>query len=159
MQTVCYLKYSDRREDGYVLGGDVHSFLYCCFVQENACQHVDPTSRQDYMASPQCTHGTDVRVTKDICFPSETTILKEVKKVMKKTKAKYLFVASDTDPMVKKLTTYLKQLKVWELVVVSVMFSSPKKASVCIHVLRSTTSVVLEVIKKFKGCSAYATLV
>ena len=50
-----------------------------------------------------------------MCFPPKKEILKKVKKVVKKIKAKRVFVATDHDPMLKDLSQALKSHKVWIL--------------------------------------------
>ena len=64
-------------------------------------------------ASPQCIqYGSKKKLSYDMCFPPKKEILKKVKKIVKKTKAKRVFVATDNDPMIKQLTEALKSLKV-----------------------------------------------
>ena len=79
---------------------------------ENACDHVTAAGIDSYMASPQCTHGTDRKVTKKMCFPPESEVLRLTKKIVKKTKAKALFVATDHNDMIHQLTKHLKSLGV-----------------------------------------------
>lgn len=50
-----------------------------------------------------------------MCLPPKSEILKETKKIVKKAKAKRVFVATDNDPMIKELTDALKSLKVCNL--------------------------------------------
>eukprot|EP00117_Sycon_ciliatum_P043314 scpid18904/ scgid31380/ GDP-fucose protein O-fucosyltransferase 1; Peptide-O-fucosyltransferase 1; GDP-fucose protein O-fucosyltransferase 1; Peptide-O-fucosyltransferase 1 len=78
----------------------------------NACAHVKTEQRHSYMASLQCTHETTRQVTWEMCLPKASTVLKDVKKALKKTKAKYLFVATDSDPMLEEFNKHLKSLKV-----------------------------------------------
>ena len=47
-----------------------------------------------------------------MCFPPKSEILKKTKKIVKKAKAKRVFVATDNDPMIKELSNALKSLKV-----------------------------------------------
>ena len=47
-----------------------------------------------------------------MCFPPNSEILKKTKKIVKKAKAKRVFVATDNDPMIKELSNALKSLKV-----------------------------------------------
>ena len=46
--------------------------MFCFVVQAKACDHVE-SSANGYMSSPQFIDG---RVSKEICFPSHSTILK-----------------------------------------------------------------------------------
>lgn len=50
-----------------------------------------------------------------MCLPPKSEILKKTKKIVKKAKAKRVFVATDNDPMIKELTDALKSLKVCNL--------------------------------------------
>lgn len=50
-----------------------------------------------------------------MCFPPKKEILEKVKKVVKKIKAKRVFVATDHHPMLKDLSQALKSHKVWIL--------------------------------------------
>jgi peptide-O-fucosyltransferase len=52
-------------------------------------------------ASPQCLgyqfeHG---RLTEQLCFPSEQTIIKQLKKAVKKLNAKTIFIATDSNSL------------------------------------------------------------
>lgn len=47
-----------------------------------------------------------------MCLPPKSEILKKTKMIVKKAKAKRVFVATDNDPMIKELTEALKSLKV-----------------------------------------------
>jgi peptide-O-fucosyltransferase len=47
-----------------------------------------------------------------MCLPSEKEILKRVKKTVKAVKAKSVFVATDDNPLLQKLTKALQKLKV-----------------------------------------------
>ena len=47
-----------------------------------------------------------------MCLPPKSEVLKKTKKIVKKVKAKRVFVATDNDPMIKELTEALKSLKV-----------------------------------------------
>ncbi|KAG8222957.1 hypothetical protein J437_LFUL000252 [Ladona fulva] len=77
-----------------------------------ACEHV--TQSPNLFAAPQCLgyrneHGL---ATKELCFPSKSTIIKTLKKLIKKMKALSIFVASDADHMTDTLSSSLKSLKV-----------------------------------------------
>ena len=64
------------------------------------------------MASPQCLgYQPAVKLTRSLCLPSKQDVLKEVKKLVKSIKAKGVFVATDSDPMLKELREHLKALK------------------------------------------------
>ncbi|CAH1776158.1 unnamed protein product [Owenia fusiformis] len=77
----------------------------------NACAHVEGGTK--YMASPQCMGYQNTEpLTKEICYPSEETILRQVKNAVLKTNAKHIFVATDKNPMIKELEQHLKEQKV-----------------------------------------------
>ncbi|XP_031555037.1 GDP-fucose protein O-fucosyltransferase 1-like [Actinia tenebrosa] len=77
---------------------------------KGACEHVKDTN--SLFASTQCIEpGSGKKLTYEMCFPSEKEILKKVKKVVKAIKAKSVFVATDDNPLVKKLTKALEKLK------------------------------------------------
>ncbi|EDO34766.1 predicted protein [Nematostella vectensis] len=78
---------------------------------KNACEHVKGSF--SLFASPQCIHpGSNKKLTYEICLPPEKDILKRTKRIVKKIKAKSVFVATDNDPMLEKLTKALKKLEV-----------------------------------------------
>lgn len=54
-------------------------------------------------------HGT---LTKEMCFPSEKTILSKIKREAKKLKIKAIFVAADNDYMIDQIENYLKNMMV-----------------------------------------------
>ncbi|CAH1786153.1 unnamed protein product [Owenia fusiformis] len=79
---------------------------------ERACEHV---GMQKLFASPQCLgyfneYGKEV--TKEMCFPSEKTVLAQIKKAAKTIKASSIFVATDDKPMLDKISKHLKSMKV-----------------------------------------------
>lgn len=83
-----------------------------CF-QERACDHVKDEQTTSFFASPQCIQpGSNKKLTYEMCLPPKSEILKKTKKIVKKAKAKRVFVATDNDPMIKELTNALKSLKV-----------------------------------------------
>lgn len=67
-----------------------------------------------YMESPQCLgrYPNKEDVNPNLCFPSTKEILKRVKKAVNKVKAKYVYVATDNNPMVDKITKHLQKKKV-----------------------------------------------
>ncbi|KAG7177838.1 GDP-fucose protein O-fucosyltransferase 1-like [Homarus americanus] len=77
-----------------------------------ACEHVQHSP--NLFAAPQCLgyrneHGV---ASTELCLPSETNIIKKLKRVIKSTGAKSIFVASDNDFMIGRLTQALKKMKV-----------------------------------------------
>ena len=89
---------------------------YSCdkfYFQERACDHVKNEQTTSFFASPQCIQpGSNKKLTYEMCLPPKSEILKKTKKIVKKAKAKRVFVATDNDPMIKELTNALKSLKV-----------------------------------------------
>lgn len=82
--------------------------------QERACEHVKDSTTTAFFASPQCIPtGSKRKLSYEMCFPPKKEVLKKVKKIVKKTKAKRVFVATDNDPMIKELNEALKSLKVF----------------------------------------------
>lgn len=80
---------------------------------ERACEHVKDPQTTSFFASPQCIQpGSNKKLTYEMCFPPNSEILKKTKKIVKKAKAKRVFVATDNDPMIKELSNALKSLKV-----------------------------------------------
>lgn len=76
--------------------------------QDNVCTHVD--SSRHLFASPQCLgyfneYGT---VTKELCAPPKDVMKKQLKKIVKKIKAKAVFVATDSDAMINELQKAVK---------------------------------------------------
>nr|CAG4643796.1 EOG090X02RM [Lepidurus arcticus] len=77
-----------------------------------ACEHVDQTP--SLFAAPQCLGYRNEfgKATPEMCFPSEQSIVKEVKRAVKETSAKAVFVASDNDHMLSQLNKALKRMQV-----------------------------------------------
>ncbi|XP_071537854.1 GDP-fucose protein O-fucosyltransferase 1 isoform X2 [Panulirus ornatus] len=78
-----------------------------------ACEHVQHSP--NLFAAPQCLgyrneHGV---ATAELCLPSENTIIKKLKRVIKSIGAKSIFVASDNDFMIERLTRALQKMKVF----------------------------------------------
>lgn len=81
--------------------------------QERACEHVKDPRTTSFFASPQCIDpSSNKKLTYEMCLPPKSEILKKTKKIVKKAKAKRVFVATDNDPMIRELTETLKSLKV-----------------------------------------------
>jgi len=80
-----------------------------------ACEHVNSTNQ--LFSSPQCLgyRNENGELSTELCMPSEKTILKQIKKAIKKVNAVSIFVASDNNHMLKTLqekvpgVTVLKQ--------------------------------------------------
>lgn len=79
----------------------------------NVCKHVsDLTNRRHLFASAQCL-GYDFeygnQITDELCFPSEATILKQIKSTVKKTRAVAVVVATDSQSMIDKISKVLNK--------------------------------------------------
>lgn len=77
---------------------------------ERACEHSEGV--RSYMASPQCLNGVNKLVTHEICMPSKETVLDLTKKIVKMTNAKFIYVATDKNPMIKDLEEHLSKQNV-----------------------------------------------
>ncbi|RXG60568.1 GDP-fucose protein O-fucosyltransferase 1 [Armadillidium vulgare] len=77
-----------------------------------ACDHV--TQSPLLFAAPQCLgyRGENGEATKELCLPSKETIIKQLRRVLKSTSAKSIFVASDSDHMIEYLSDRLKKMEV-----------------------------------------------
>ena len=80
--------------------------------QANVCVHADDSQAHGMhlFASPQCLgygfeHG---HVTKEMCFPSESTVVNQVKRAVERTKVTVVFVATDNDPMLQAIESELE---------------------------------------------------
>ena len=81
------------------------------FHKKNACEHAEGIPK--YMASPQCLGYSRYRtVTKNLCFPPKEDILNRTEEAVRKTGAKSVFVATDSDPMLEELNFRLEGLNV-----------------------------------------------
>lgn len=67
---------------------------------DSVCTHVN--SARQLFASPQCLgyHNEYGSLTKELCSPPKELMKKQLKKIVKKTKAKAVFVATDSDAMI-----------------------------------------------------------
>ncbi|VDP09791.1 unnamed protein product [Soboliphyme baturini] len=77
----------------------------------NVCQKIYPSSH--LFASAQCLgyHFEHGSLTKEICLPSERTIVRQLKEAVKRTGVRYVFVASDKDHMIEAFNQALLPLK------------------------------------------------
>ena len=57
-------------------------------------------------------HGT---LTEEMCFPSHNTVLSNIRREVKRIKAKAIFVAADSDYMIDKIEQHLKKMMVGTL--------------------------------------------
>ncbi|XP_018012864.1 GDP-fucose protein O-fucosyltransferase 1 [Hyalella azteca] len=79
---------------------------------ERACEHVEQSP--NLFAAPQCLGYLNERgrATHELCLPSFSTIVKQIKRAIKKVNASIIFVASDHDHMMDQLTEAFSKLKV-----------------------------------------------
>lgn len=77
------------------------------------------------MASPQCLGYSRYRtVTRDLCFPPKQDILNRTEEAVRKYRAKAVFVATDSDPMLEELKITLRGLNVSECREIIVMITA-----------------------------------
>ncbi len=76
----------------------------------NACAHLEDEKNlkffTHFMASPQCTDDTDVKLSKSLCYPSTETVLDDLAKVLKQRlggDVKHIYVATDQNPLVSEI--------------------------------------------------------
>lgn len=76
-------------------------------------------------AAPQCLgyRGEHGAANRELCLPSDKTIVKQLKRVVKSISAKSVFVASDNDHMIPFLTEALIKMKVISVFVLCSSFS------------------------------------
>lgn len=77
-----------------------------------ACEHVEHSPL--LFAAPQCLGYKNEfgGATQELCFPTKDTILQQLRRVIKATKARSVFVASDDDHMITDIDKAFKDLKV-----------------------------------------------
>ena len=80
------------------------------YFQKNACEHIDQSPLM--FGAAQCLgyrmeHG---KATKEMCYPSDKTIIKDVSKVLKKTEITTVFVATDSKDLIKKMSKELENV-------------------------------------------------
>ncbi|XP_014770257.1 GDP-fucose protein O-fucosyltransferase 1 isoform X1 [Octopus bimaculoides] len=78
---------------------------------KSACAHTSE-SRQMF-ASAQCIGYSQEygSLSPEMCFPSDSTVINQVKKAVKKYKAKTVFVATDNRDLIKEMSKVMKQVK------------------------------------------------
>ena len=79
-------------------------------LQKNACEHIEQSPLM--FGAAQCLgyrneHGT---ATREMCLPSDETIIRDVTAVLKETGIKTVFVATDSKDLIKKMSK-VKALK------------------------------------------------
>ena len=105
------LKFDDIKEN---CNGELEILLFIFYFQSRACEHVKDSSQRNMFGSAQCLgyrmeHG---QLSSDLCFPPESTVLKQIKRAVKRIKANSVFVATDNDAMIEKIQKALKKQKV-----------------------------------------------
>ncbi|XP_054721063.1 GDP-fucose protein O-fucosyltransferase 1-like [Uloborus diversus] len=77
-----------------------------------ACEHIEHSPL--LFAAPQCLGYKNEfgKATRELCFPTKDTVLKQLRRVVKALRARSVFVASDSDHMIYDIEKSLKDLKV-----------------------------------------------
>lgn len=80
---------------------------------KKACEHTRDNRYSNFFASAQCLGYDNQKgeLTIELCYPSDSTIMKQVGDALKKTGAKYAYVASDADHMIRKFEKRFKKVK------------------------------------------------
>ncbi|XP_074654626.1 GDP-fucose protein O-fucosyltransferase 1-like [Tubulanus polymorphus] len=114
---------------------------------KGACTHI--TSDMNLFASSQClgVHLEHGKPTKDLCFPSKKTVLHQTKQILKKLKARTLFVASDHDYMIEDFEKYFKNMKPK----VSVVRRFPTEPHVDLAILGSADHYIGNCVSSFSA--------
>lgn len=78
---------------------------------QNACDHLEGSPSM--FAAPQCFgyRGEHGKPTKEMCYPSDDVIVKQVKKAVKKVKAKSVFIGTDSRDLIDKMSKAIKGVK------------------------------------------------
>lgn len=71
----------------------------------NACTHA--VGEKSYMASYQCLEDTSDTVTKELCDPPTSEVLRLTKNIVLATRAKVVFVATDKNPLIEEIQEHL----------------------------------------------------
>ncbi|KAG8243014.1 peptide-O-fucosyltransferase activity protein [Homalodisca vitripennis] len=85
----------------------------CFYNQVRACEHIKTSP--NLFAAPQCLGYRNEYglATQDMCFPPLDVIVKQLKRLLRNSKdVASIFVASDSNHMIKELTTSLKKSEV-----------------------------------------------
>lgn len=112
MIKVLFVEYSDRL------------IMYkSLFIQVRACEHVEHSP--NLFAAPQCLGYRNEYgpATRDMCLPSKDLIVKQMKRIIRGLKdVKSVFVASDSNHMIKDLKSAFERMEVTFLFV-NIIFS------------------------------------
>lgn len=72
----------------------------------NACVHLEDENNiklfNHFMASPQCTDNTDIKLSKNLCYPSTDTVLNDLETVLHRKlngTVKHIYIATDQHPL------------------------------------------------------------
>lgn len=105
----------------------------------HACNHVQPHAH--FFSSALCL-GQNFEVakpSKEICFPSNTTVLNQLKEIVEETGTQSVFVSSDNDHMLGQLGNFLGKKVTIQIIIFAGMF--PKLIClVFIYCFRSTSA-------------------
>uniref|UniRef100_A0A2P2I998 GDP-fucose protein O-fucosyltransferase 1 n=1 Tax=Hirondellea gigas TaxID=1518452 RepID=A0A2P2I998_9CRUS len=112
---------------------------------KRACDHVEQSP--NLFAAPQCLgyrneHG---RANLEMCLPSDATIVKQLKRVLRSTGANTVFVASDSDHMIQRLQPAL------DIMNVTVLHSNNAGPHVDLAVLARSNHFIANCISSFSA--------
>uniref|UniRef100_T1IJP7 GDP-fucose protein O-fucosyltransferase 1 n=1 Tax=Strigamia maritima TaxID=126957 RepID=T1IJP7_STRMM len=118
-----------------------------------ACEHVEQTP--NLFAAAQCLGYRNEfgRATKELCFPSSQTILRQLKRAIRQEKAVAVFVASDDNHMMSELVKGVRKLKV------DVLRRHPSDPHVDLAILGRSNHLIANCISSFSAFAVRERLV
>ncbi|OWF42645.1 GDP-fucose protein O-fucosyltransferase 1-like [Mizuhopecten yessoensis] len=119
----------------------IHLRLGTDFVK--ACEHIKDSPNM--FAAAQCIgyNGEYGKTTKEMCYPSDDTIVRQVKNAVKRIKAKGVFVATDSRDLIEKMSKAMKNVKFAKL--------SEKNPHVDLAILGKADHFIGNCISTFSG--------
>ena len=79
----------------------------------SVCEDIKKEKLEKVFCSEQCTgYKKERKLTYEMCAPPKQEIIKKVKKYLKKSNSRRLFVGTDNNPMIKEFEKALKKMQV-----------------------------------------------